>query len=67
MTDFKRRSSNAIPLKKAASPSVSKLQLDQLREKLQKSIIDNPQTAKKAALLIGMWIEGRSKQKKKAA
>lgn len=41
-----------------------KMQCEHLKEKLQKSVIDNPQTAKKAALLISLWIEG--KQRKRA-
>ncbi|MGZ3653298.1 MAG: hypothetical protein ACXVB9_07335 [Bdellovibrionota bacterium] len=43
-----------------------KLEAERLREKLQKSVIDNPQTAKKAALLISMWIEGKERKRKKA-
>jgi len=34
--------------------------------KALKSVIDNPQTAKKAALLISMWIEGKERKRKKA-
>jgi hypothetical protein len=44
----------------------AKIECDRLREKLQKSVIDNPQAAKKAALLIGLWIEGKEKARKKA-
>ncbi len=49
-----------IPLKSV------KLEVDQLREKIQKSIIDNPKAAKKAAVLISLWIEGKSRPAKKA-
>ena len=82
MTDFKRRSSNALPFKsgsqtpaahatpsrpRAATPDTraDKVQVERLREKLQKSVIDNPQTAKKAALLISQWIEGKASKLKK--
>ena len=79
MSDPKRRSSNALPLQRPAAGTASsakkrdsdlralKIECDQLREKLQKSIMDNPQTAKKAAFLIGLWIEGKTKGRKKAA
>jgi hypothetical protein len=40
-----------------------KMQCEQLKEKLQRSVIDNPQTAKKAALLIGLWIEGKQRKR----
>jgi hypothetical protein len=78
MTDHKRRSAHALPLKSGSAPSSPssrchvqelrgvKIEADRLREKLQKSVIDNPQTAKKAALLIAMWIEGKAKKQKKA-
>lgn len=45
----------------------TKLQVEHLKEQLQKKVIDNPQTAKKAALLLSMWIEGKKTQRKKAA
>lgn len=41
-----------------------KIQAEQLKEKLQKSVIDNPQTAKKAALLISLWIDRGNKKSK---
>jgi hypothetical protein len=80
MTEFKRRSANAIPLQKGTAPSSSsskpsrpdanlrqvKIEAKALPEKLQKSVIDNPQAAKKAALLISLWIEGKSRKMKKA-
>ena len=43
-----------------------KIQSEQIREKLQKSIMDNPLAAKKAAFVIGLWLEGKTKVKKKA-
>jgi hypothetical protein len=70
MPDFKRRAGNALPLKRgAAASSLPKIEVDRLRETLQKSIIDNPKTAQKAALIVGLWLEGKSKKKplKKAA
>lgn len=69
MTDPKRRqrASNALPFRKGGEDIRNvKLEAERLREKLQKSIIDNPQTAKKAALLISMWVEGKTRAKKKA-
>jgi len=41
-----------------------KLECENLREKIQRSVIDNPQAAKKAALLISLWIEGKNKKTK---
>ncbi len=72
MPDEKRRSSQAIPLKKGTAKSGEslhnvKLECERLREALQKQVIDNPQTAKKAALLIGMWIENKSRSRGKKA
>lgn len=37
-----------------------KIQADALKEKLQKSILDNPRLSKKSALLISLWIQGKS-------
>lgn len=44
-----------------------KIEAERLKEALQQSVIDNPKMAKKAALLISLWMEGKkpSKQKKK--
>ncbi len=42
-----------------------KIDVENLKEKLQKSIIDNPRLAKKSALLISLWLEGRTKKTKK--
>jgi hypothetical protein len=81
MTDSKRRSSNALPLQSAPdSPSAPsrargktpdlrslKIEAERLREKLQKSVIDNPHVAKKSAYLISLWIEGKTKAKQKKA
>jgi len=66
MTDFKRRASNALPFQKGAAPR-GKIELNRLREKIQKAVIDNPATAKKAALLITSWIEGKARSKPKKA
>ena len=43
------------------------IEAERLREKLQRSVIDNPQTAKKAALLISLWVEGKAKARQKKA
>lgn len=43
-----------------------RLECDHLREKIRKSVIDNPRAAKKAAFLIGLWIEGKESKRKKA-
>ena len=44
----------------------AKVECDRIREKIQKSVIDNPQVARKAALLITLWIEGKERRRKKA-
>lgn len=55
------------PARRATAPDLRsvKLEAERLREKLQRSVIDNPQTAKKAALLISLWIEGHAKKARK--
>jgi hypothetical protein len=64
MSEPKRRSANALQFKRGSEDLRNvKLEAKQLQEKLQKSIIDNPQTAKKAALLISMWMSGKTKKK----
>lgn len=54
---------------KAADKVVSlkdvKMQAERLRELMQKSIIDNPQAAKKAAVILSFWLEGKTTKKKK--
>ena len=52
--------------KESASLRQVKLECVHLREKLQKSILDNPQTARKAALLLQIWIEGKERKRKLA-
>jgi hypothetical protein len=42
-----------------------KVEAEQLREKLQHSILDNPKVAKKAALLVSLWIEGKQRPRKR--
>jgi hypothetical protein len=42
-----------------------KLEVENLKDKLQKSILDNPKIAKKSALLISMWVEGKQKKSSK--
>ena len=42
-----------------------KMQAEELRNKLQTRIIDNPAIAKKAALLISLWIQKNTKTAKK--
>lgn len=41
-----------------------KIEAEQLKEKLQKSILDNPKLAKKSALLVSLWIQGKSQRAK---
>ncbi|NUM89396.1 MAG: hypothetical protein HUU37_09355 [Bdellovibrionales bacterium] len=38
-----------------------KIQAEQVRDKLQKRVIDNPIVAKKAALILANWIQGKKK------
>jgi hypothetical protein len=67
MSDTKRRAANPLPLKRGGEEIRHvKLEAVQLREKLQKAVIDNPQTAKKAAILITMWIEGKTRAQSRA-
>jgi hypothetical protein len=40
-----------------------KIEAEHLKEKLQKSVIDNPQFAKKAAVLISLWVTGRTNKR----
>lgn len=42
-----------------------KIETERLTEKLQRSILDNPKVAKKAALLISLWAEGKNAKRKK--
>lgn len=42
-----------------------KIEAEKLKDKLQKSILDNPKLAKKSALLISLWIQGKEKKTKK--
>jgi hypothetical protein len=40
-----------------------KIQAEKLTATLQKSILDNPRLAKKSALLISLWIQGKTKSR----
>ncbi len=40
----------------------TKIQTEQIRDKLQKRVIDNPIVAKKAALILANWIQGKKKK-----
>lgn len=40
-----------------------KVEAERLKDNLQRSIIDNPKTAKKAALLVSLWIANKTKKK----
>ena len=42
-----------------------KLETERLTEKLQNSILDNPKLAKKAALLVSLWVEGKTSKAKR--
>lgn len=65
----KKQKGQAYPTKEAAerqeSLRATKMHVEQLKEKLQKSIIDNPILSKKAAVLISMWIDGKEKKSKR--
>lgn len=69
MSAAKKNKSQAYPAKEAADKQQSlrnaKMHVEQLKEKLQKSIIDNPKLSKKAAVLISMWIEGKDNKLKR--
>jgi hypothetical protein len=39
-----------------------KIEAEKLKDKLQKSILDNPKLAKKSALLVSLWIQGKDKK-----
>lgn len=41
-----------------------KIESEKLKGALQKSILDNPAIAKKSALLISLWIQGKDKKTK---
>lgn len=58
--------SRCVPGKVPSIKNV-KLECEQLREKIQKSVIDNPKVAKKAAVLVSLWVEGKTRGKKRAA
>lgn len=67
MTAAKRRPhvySTRAPADRQESLRQVKLECESLREKIQRSVIDNPQAAKKAALLISLWIEGKARKPK---
>jgi hypothetical protein len=69
MTGANRRKPYDFPSRpRSAQESLHtvKLECEQLREKLKKSVIENPKAAKKAALLISLWIEGKERKRKKA-
>jgi hypothetical protein len=42
-----------------------KIEAEKLKDKLQKSILDNPKLSKKSALLVSLWIQGKDKKSKK--
>lgn len=41
-----------------------KIEAERLTDKLKSKILENPKAAKKAALLISLWIEGKTNRKK---
>ena len=43
---------------------LAKAEIEQYREKLNSRILDNPRLARKAAALISLWIEGKTKRSK---
>ena len=40
-----------------------KVEAERLKEKLQSSVLDNPKLAKKAAVLISLWVDGKEKKR----
>ncbi len=40
----------------------TKMEVEQLKEKLQRSILENPKLAEKSARLISLWIQGKKKK-----
>lgn len=48
-----------------ASLRKAKLTAETISEKLRTSVIDNPKTAQKAALLISLWLDGKTPKSKK--
>ena len=59
----------AAPLRDASERQESlrqvKMEAEQLRDQLQTSILDNPKRAKKAAMLLSLWIEGKARPRGK--
>jgi hypothetical protein len=41
-----------------------KIDAEQLKGKLQKSVLDNPKLAKKSALVVSLWIAGKDRKRK---
>lgn len=41
-----------------------KMRAEELKTKVQKSILDNPHTARKSALILSLWINGKKSSKK---
>jgi hypothetical protein len=44
---------------------IDKVAAEQLREKIQSRILENPKAQKKAALLISLWIAGKASARTK--
>ena len=53
--------------KKTADPSIQrdKQEVIRMKELLTRSIIDNPKTAKKSALILSLWVSGKTTRKQK--
>jgi hypothetical protein len=69
MSAAKKKVPYQYPKKDAADTQENlrniKIEAEKVREKLHKSIIDNPAAAKKAALILSLWIQGKDKKKKR--
>lgn len=67
MSVAKKRKPYAYPTAEAMDRQehlrLVKLEAERLTEKLKSNILENPKAAKKAALLISLWIEGKSRKK----
>ena len=69
MSAVKKQRPYANPLRETADKQESlrliKMEAERIKEKIQKSILDHPAKAKKAALLLTLWINKKSKREMK--
>lgn len=64
MTAAKKRPYSNEAADKQEDLRAAKALAEQLRDRLQKSIIDNPKAARKAALLLELWMNKSKKLKR---